>query len=224
VSPRTAPRSLSLPPSRLVTPLAALALAGGLALAPPAAPAAPLTVQVQARDGSPLPGAVVFVESAAAKAAVKPRAVEIGQEARRFAPAVTVVPVGSEVSFPNRDTVRHHVYSFSPAKTFELKLYIGTPAKPVVFDQPGIAVLGCNIHDQMVAWVVIVETPWHAQTGNAGVATLDVPAGAHRLRAWHRDLPPGEAALEQAIQVAASGGAVTVRLVGVASAAAVASR
>lgn len=78
--------------------------------------------------------------------------VEIEQADKQFTNRVTVVPLGTEVRFPNRDKVRHHVYSLSPTKTFELKLYIGTPANPVVFDRAGVAVLGCNIHDHVVAW------------------------------------------------------------------------
>jgi len=107
-------------------------------------------------------------------------------------PQVSVVTVGTPVSFPNRDTVRHHVYSFSPVKTFELKLYAGSPHEPVVFDKPGVAVLGCNIHDQMVAWVVVVDTPFFARSGTTGRARIaDVPAGAYRMRVWHASLPEG---------------------------------
>jgi plastocyanin len=91
-------------------------------------------------------------------------ALEMAQQKKQFVPEVLVVPVGSEVRFPNHDTVRHHVYSFSPAKKFELKLYTGTPANPVLFDRPGVVVLGCNIHDQMVGWILVVDTPYYAQT------------------------------------------------------------
>jgi plastocyanin len=110
--------------------------------------------------GKPLTDAVVMLEPAAVRLPVAPLAgVQIAQLKRQFAPQVSVVTVGTPVSFPNDDTVRHHVYSFSSVKTFELKLYAGVPNAPVVFDKPGIAVLGCNIHDQMVAWVVVVDTP-----------------------------------------------------------------
>jgi plastocyanin len=165
-------------------------------------------VQVHVNDsaGKPLTDAVVFLESREAKAASKPLAgAEIAQVAKQFAPQVTVVPVGSAVQFPNRDTVRHHVYSFSPTKTFELKLYTGTAANPVVFDRPGIAVLGCNIHDNMSAWVVVVETPYFARTAEAGRASLaNVPAGSYRLRVWHSSLPVGAPALDQALVVGAA--------------------
>jgi plastocyanin len=167
--------------------------------------ASPLEVHVIDGSGKPLAGAVVFLESPEAKAASKPApGVEIAQAGRQFTPQVTVVPLGSAVSFPNRDTVRHHVYSFSPIRKFEIKLYVGTPESPVVFDKPGIAVLGCNIHDRMVAWVVVVETPYAAQTGGDGRLTLPhVPAGAYRLRAWHPSLPVGAPATDQALVMGA---------------------
>lgn len=183
-----------------------------LASALPAA-GAPLEVSVTGADGRPLAGAAVWVESREARAALKPATgVEIAQQDKRFVQPVTVVPVGTPVAFPNRDTVRHHVYSFSPAKPFELKLYIGTPANPVLFDKPGIAVLGCNIHDTMVAWVVVVETPWHGLTDAQGRVKLDVPAGSHRLRTWHPGLAPGAPALEQPLALAAGGGQAAVKL------------
>lgn len=169
--------------------------------------AASVEIRAQGSDGKPLADTVVFLESRDAKAAAKPVAgVEIGQAERRFVQRVTVVTAGSEVRFPNRDKVRHHVYSFSPAKTFELKLYTGTPANPVLFDKPGIAVLGCNIHDRMVAWVVVVETPHFGLADAQGVVRLEnVPPGSYRLRSWHPGLPPGSAAQDEALVVAAAG-------------------
>ncbi len=187
----------------LRAPLVRLGLAGLASFGGLGAGAAPVEVTVTDAAGRPLAGAVVFVESAAAKAAARPLAeVEIVQRDKAFVPEVAVVTTGTLVSFPNRDTVRHHVYSFSKAKRFELKLYVGTPEKPVLFDTAGIAVLGCNIHDQMVAWVVIVDSPWFARTDAQGRAWLpEVPAGRHQLRSWHPDFPVGAAAASQAITV-----------------------
>jgi plastocyanin len=184
------------------------------ALLSDAAVAARVDVTVVARDGKPLADAAVFLEPREGRLPVKPAAgVEIGQVDKQFTSRVTVVPQGTEVSFPNRDKVRHHVYSFSPAKTFELKLYSGTPANPVLFDRTGIAVLGCNIHDQMIAWVVVVDTPHHGLSDAAGQVGLDgVAPGAYRLRTWHPALPPGAAALEQALVVPVSGSVLTVQL------------
>lgn len=115
-----------------------------------------------------------------------PAPATIVQRQKTFLPRVTTIGTGALVSFPNEDTVRHHVYSFSPAKTFELKLYLGTPAAPVLFDKPGLVVLGCNIHDHMVAYILVGDSPWHGVTGSDGRLVLkDVPAGAYRLRHWH---------------------------------------
>ena len=190
----------------------ASALAAGLAAG--GAGAAPLEVVVGGPAGKPLAGAVVFLESAAARQAARPLPdIEIAQRDRAFDPAVTVVTPGTAVSFPNRDTVRHHVYSISPAKPFEIKLYVGTPANPVVFDRPGVAVLGCNIHDPMVAWVVIVETPWFGQTGADGRwQAPDVPPGHYRLRTWHPGLAVGAPAAEQPLHVPSGGARVAVTL------------
>ena len=173
-------------------------------------------VLVQDKAGRSLQDAIVFLESADASRARqtgKPLAgVEIQQVGRQFEPRVVVVPQGTAIQFPNRDNVRHHVYSFSPAKNFELKLYSGTPANPVVFDKSGIAVLGCNIHDHMVAWVVVVDTPYYGKTAGTGRVILpQVPAGSYRLRVWHPDLPVGAPALDRALAVEVADTPVTIR-------------
>lgn len=188
-----------------------------LALLSPLAIAATVQVQVTGGDGKPLADAVVFLESREARLAVRPASgIEMAQANRQFDPRVLVVPVGSSVEFPNRDTVRHHVYSFSPAKTFELKLYTGTPATPVVFDKTGVAVLGCNIHDNMAAWVVVVDTPYYGRTAAGGaVALANVPPGSYRLRVWHPGLPVGAPAADQALAVGAADTVATLRLSGV---------
>ncbi len=194
-------------------PLWAAALLAA-ALLPSAAIAASVEARLAGRDGRPLADAVVYLESRDARAAVRPnKGIELEQINKRFAQRVLVVALGSAVQFPNRDKVRHHVYSLSPTKPFELKLYAGVPANPVVFDRPGVAVLGCNIHDNMVAWVVVVETPYHGSSGADGKIQLDnVPAGSYTLRSWHPDLPPGSPALEQALEVPASGASVGIKL------------
>jgi plastocyanin len=160
-------------------------LAGLAALALPAAAA---TVEVTVRDsrGAPLEDAVVWLMPTGGNAPPRKREAEIQQKDRQFMPLVTVVQVGTPVSFPNRDPIRHHVYSFSPPKPFEIKLYVGTPADPVVFDKPGEVVLGCNIHDHMLAYVYVVESPWFGKTGADGkVRVANVPAAQYELRAWH---------------------------------------
>ena len=111
---------------------------------------------------------------------------DVEQLDREFVPYVTVVQVGTTVTFPNRDPILHHVYSFSPAKTFEIKLYSGRSPTQVLFDRPGVVTLGCNIHDWMLGYVVVVPTPHFARTGADGVARLrDLPRGAFEVHAWH---------------------------------------
>ncbi len=182
-----------------------------------AASAATVRVDVTDDAGRPLSGAVAFLESPEARAALRPGATaEIAQASRQFVPATTVVSTGTLVRFPNHDRVRHHVYSFSPAKKFELKLYSGTDANPVQFDRSGIVVLGCNIHDDMVGWVVVVDTPYHAVAPKSPQVTIDnVPPGSYRLRVWHSSLPPGAPAVDQPLVVSGAGPApVQVRLAG----------
>ena len=181
-------------------------------------------VQVNVHDsaGKPVSGAMVFLESTEAKRAVQPlQGVEMAQEKRQFVPSVLIVTTGTEVHFPNRDAVRHHVYSFSPAKKFELKLYKGTPANPVRFDQPGVVVLGCNIHDQMVGWILVVDTPYFTQSGASGqspgyAVLVDVPVGSYQLRTWHPGLPVGAEALAQPLVVGSTAVKATVSLTGLA--------
>ena len=189
----------------------AASIGAGLAMA---AQGASVTVTVTDQAGKPLADAVVTLETAAAKLPVKPLAgIEIAQAKREFNPALTVVTVGTAVTFPNFDTVRHHVYSFSRTKPFELKLYAGVPAVPVVFDKPGVAVLGCNIHDKMAAWVVVVDTPHYARSAAGGMARIDgVVPGSYRLRAWHAGLGVDAEPPAQAIAVPAGELAQALRL------------
>jgi plastocyanin len=178
------------------------------------AQAAVVKLQVSGAQGQPLADAVLMLEPQGARPAVKPlEGIDIAQENRAFLPLVTVVTVGTKVQFPNRDSVRHHVYSFSDARKFELKLYVGKPEKPVSFDKAGVVVLGCNIHDQMVGWVVITDTPWYGKSAaNGHVDLADVPAGSYILRTWHAGLPPGSPGIEQPVVVGASAQTVAVKL------------
>jgi plastocyanin len=159
--------------------------ASTLALSPLAALALPVTVQLRGPQGQPLVDAVVAVEIKGRPTRTTTARAEIGQRDRQFAPQLLVVQTGTAVNFPNFDTVRHHVYSISPIKVIDIKLYSGTPTEPVVFDKPGVAALGCNIHDRMSAHVVVVDTPTFARTDDKGLATFDLPAGDHAVKAWH---------------------------------------
>jgi plastocyanin len=146
------------------------------------------TVEATVTDdkATPIEDAVVYILNASAP---QPRSMvqaTMDQQDKEFIPHVLPIEVGTSVLFPNRDNIRHHVYSFSPAKQFELPLYIGTPANPVLFDKPGPVVLGCNIHDWMVGYIVALPTPYFAKTGVTGKARIDnVPSGTHEIRIWH---------------------------------------
>ena len=157
-----------------------------LALALPLG-AATLTVRVQDARGRAVADAVVYAEPEGRLLPLAKKTAVMDQRNRMFVPHVLAVQTGTSVSFPNSDDVRHHVYSFSSAKTFQLPLYKGTPANPEVFDRAGVVTLGCNIHDQMSAYIVVVDTPYFAKTVN-GVAELDgVEAGRFTLRVWVPD-------------------------------------
>ncbi len=161
-------------------PAAALALA--LALVSAAADEVRLLVKDQ--KGRPVEGAVVWAAGAGAKPA--PVNAEITQKGRQFLPEVTVIPVGSTVRFPNRDDVQHHVYSFSPAKAFDIPLYIGEAPNPVKFETAGVVTLGCNIHDWMAAYIVVLETSAFARTGPDGSVTLrGLPKDTTAITVWH---------------------------------------
>lgn len=172
-------------------------------LGPACAGASGLAVQVQDAAGKALPDTVVYVEGEGAPATAKsPTGAEIEQKGLKFLPLVTVVQTGSKVLFPNNDKVRHHIYSFSAAHKFDQKLYSGQSATPQVFDKAGTVVLGCNIHDKMLAYVKIVDTPYFAKTDGAGAARIELPAGKYVVKAWHYNTAGG-ATPEQVLTVKA---------------------
>lgn len=175
---------------------------------------APVTVSVRDASGVPLADAAVSIEVSGARPTAPPGTqAEMGQRNRAFAPSLLVVQTGTAVSFPNFDTVRHHVYSFSSIKPFEIKLYAGTPSAPVVFDKAGTAILGCNIHDRMAGFIHVVNTPHFALTRADGNATIEVPQGDHTLQVWHAQLGDKQLPLRQNLKVASpSGAAVTIRV------------
>ncbi len=186
-----------------IMPFAALACA--TVLASGAAVAAPLVIQLVGADGKPVPDAVVGALLRGARSVTTTATSQIAQRERQFQPQITAIQTGTAVNFPNFDTVRHHVYSFSAIKRFELKLYAGTPAAPVVFDKAGVAVMGCNIHDRMAAWIVVMDTPLLAHSDASGQAVFELPAGEHRLLAWRPGWPDGEPFAELAVTQPAAG-------------------
>lgn len=147
-----------------------------------------LSATVKDGKGALVSDAVVYATSHSVAARAKKQAV-IDQQDKQFVPYVTAVQVGTSILFPNKDNIRHHVYSFSPAKKFELPLYAGIPAEPVVFDKEGFVTLGCNIHDWMIAYVAVVPTPYFQITGHDGRAALkDLPAGQYTVEVWQPSL------------------------------------
>lgn len=163
--------------------------------------AAELNIDVLDSSGNAIENAVVYAEPEIKKS-LPPTPAMIEQRGKQFNPLVTVVQTGAEITFPNFDSVRHHVYSFSPAKTFELKLYSGVPANPVRFDKAGTVVLGCNIHDYMVAFIQVVDTPYFTKSNKTGKAVLtNLPSGNYTLKAWHYALAKDKEIFEKPISV-----------------------
>jgi plastocyanin len=170
--------------------------------------AAELRVVVKDHHGKRVADVVVLATpldpKSAQRAKTPPDAVD--QVDKQFVPYVKPVFVGSKIRFPNSDHIRHQVYSFSPAKRFELPLYGGTDAPPVVFDKPGVVVLGCNIHDWMVGYIYVSETPFFAKTEMAGTAAIeDLPPGEYSVRLWHPGMEHGEEATLRRVTVNAEG-------------------
>lgn len=167
---------------------------------------AELRVLVKDRNGRNIGDAVVLAVPADARSAQHTKVPQdaVDQVDKQFVPYVKAVFVGSTVRFPNSDNIRHQVYSFSPAKKFELPLYAGTNAPPVIFDKPGVVVLGCNIHDWMIGYIYVSDTPFFAKTGPLGTASItDLPPGEYRVRIWHPSMDRAEEATNRQIVVGA---------------------
>lgn len=180
----------------------ALGCALGGALVPHAL-AARLEFHLVGVDGSGLAGTVVALRSTNADRSPAPpvRGV-MDQQNREFVPHVLVVPVGSRVTFPNSDSVSHQIYSFSPAKKFQFPLYRGSPNPPVDFDHVGVVTLGCNIHDQMRAYVFVIDGQYYGRTDASGNwSATDVEPGEYAVQVWHplaREMRP---IVEQKVRV-----------------------
>ena len=152
-----------------------------------AASAAEVSAIIKDAEGKPVNDGVVLAYPAKGGAvAAKAGSATIDQIDNEFVPRVMPVRAGTSVRFPNKDNTRHQVYSFSAAKKFELPLYAGKPASPVVFDKPGVVTLGCNIHDWMLGYIYVADTPYFGKTDAEGKATIgNLPPGDYTLKAWH---------------------------------------
>ena len=140
------------------------------------------------QNGQPLENAVITIDDGVTRPEIPAEAYVMAQEHRKFVPHVLVVPTGADVAFPNRDLTLHQVYSFSPAKTFQLKLYRGDEHAPLVFDHAGLVELGCNIHDRMQAYTVVTDAPFWGKTDSSGTVALptaNIDTSAADLVVWH---------------------------------------
>ncbi|RHW75092.1 methylamine utilization protein [Colwellia sp. RSH04] len=146
------------------------------------------TLTIHNQHNQALKNAVIEIQTqiAAKTAVVTTEPLIMDQVNKSFVPEVLIVPQHSAVAFPNSDDIRHHVYSFSSTKTFELKLYANKPKDPILFDQHGIVVLGCNIHDAMVGYIYVTNNPYTYLTDEKGQVQLPIPATEiEKIDVWH---------------------------------------
>ena len=177
---------------------------------PLAARADTFRFQVSDGSGTPLADAVILLPGT--MVAAPDTLAVMDQVNKTFQPHVLVIQRGQRVNFPNSDHIRHHVYSFSPTKTFEIKLYAGVPEQPLLFDTAGIVVLGCNIHDSMVGYILVADTSVAGKTDAQGQLTLQ-GAPAAELRIWHPRLGSGTPQLQTLpLPTADASGNIAIRL------------
>jgi plastocyanin len=168
--------------------------------------AAELDVRVSNARGAPVADAVVSViphdNSTAAAHDTAPVTKVVDQKNETFIPYVEIFRPGDSVVFHNSDQTRHHVYSFAPARQFEFVLTSGQSSPPLRLDHPGVAAVGCNIHDRMITYLYIGDAPWMTRSGEDGRAVIDaLPAGDYDVRVWHPQLRPGQALPQQTAHV-----------------------
>jgi plastocyanin len=176
--------------------------------------AAALTVKVVNPDGRPVAGVVVMLHGPAGSKSPAPATFIVDQVNQTFTPDLIVIPVGSTVTFPNSDRVSHQVYSFSRARRFQLPLYRGMPYPPVTFADAGIVTLGCNIHDDMIAYIVVTDADWFGRTSQDGTWTAsNLPTGDFRVEVWHPRMREATEVIEQPLKLeAALSGRIEVQL------------
>jgi plastocyanin len=169
----------------------------GVLIAPASVAAANVDVQISDSAGHSAANAVVALSSpsVAPQASRLPMEAIVDQRHETFIPLVTLIRKGGHVIFTNDDTTMHQVYSFSPIKQFEFEIDEGRRSVPVLFDKSGVASIGCNIHDHMITYVYVADTPWTVLTDGKGHALMtDVPPGNYRVDVWHPQLMPGRPA------------------------------
>jgi plastocyanin len=137
---------------------------------------------------------------------------KIEQKDQQFAPHISLVAVNTEITFPNVDTVQHHVYSFSPAKTFEVSLREEFTSAPIKFEKPGIVELGCNIHDWMLAYIYVSDAQWYGQTGDNALAKFDLPSGTYEVTLWHPRLDDADLTATQQVSIPSTNNEIVLTL------------
>lgn len=199
------PVSTSRPVLASLLTLAALSTAW---LVTSSAFAAELKVRVLSRDGKPVTDVVIVAQpqagTPAASSAPRVKNATLNQANMKFVPEILVIQTGTSVTFPNSDSVAHQVYSFSEPKRFKLDLYRGSAAPPQLFDKPGVVVVGCNIHDSMIAYIYVTPTPYFAKSDATGAVTLkDLPPGSYDISVWHPRFKEPQNPIRQTITVSA---------------------
>lgn len=145
-----------------------------------------LSVKVTNASGQAVKDVIVYLQPKSAMNVSEASAIEIEQKNKLFNPFISVIPTGTIATFPNHDGIGHHVYSFSETKTFELPLSEEELSQEILFDKPGVVTIGCNIHDWMVAYIYIVDTPYFAKTNSTGLANLEkITPAEYELHIWH---------------------------------------
>lgn len=164
-------------------------LASGIAASATGVKGTSLNATILDRSGQPVEHAVLSLHTGVSSQAPPSTVATMDQRQLQFAPEVIAIQTGTTVSFPNHDDVRHHVYSFSHPNAFELKLYHGEAGKHHRFERPGVVVLGCNIHDGMIGYMRVVDTPHFAKSNADGALTIEnAVSGRQKLKLWHPDL------------------------------------
>lgn len=163
---------------------------------------AEVNVQLLMASDDVLGGAAVVLKSLNGATEPSENVVAImDQVDRQFNPRILVVPKGTPVAFPNSDSIKHHVYSFSPAKVFEIELYKGSENDPVTFNKGGVVELGCNVHDWMLGYIYVSESPYYAQLDENNNAVIDVPDGDYEVSIWHPRMQEADAQRSKRITV-----------------------
>lgn len=164
--------------------------------------ASELHITLLTSDAKPMPNAVVYLlgSGQSGQQEIDRKAI-MDQIDGQFSPHILVVQKDTQVRFPNSDSIKHHVYSFSQAKIFELQLYKGLDAEPLLFSKTGVVELGCNVHDWMLGYILVVDSPYFGKTNGSGEMTLTVPDGDYQLHIWHPRIVQTSESLRQNINI-----------------------